>query len=59
MAVDLVGLFGDLVRLEIQLWNRVEAPVQHAHGLRLAWLDAQDVALTRVLGIAARPIFAV
>jgi DNA-binding MarR family transcriptional regulator len=41
--VDLVGLFRDLVRSETELWNRVEAAVQHAHGVPLAWLEIMQV----------------
>jgi MarR family transcriptional regulator, organic hydroperoxide resistance regulator len=56
MDVDLVGLFRDLVRLETQLWNRVDARVQHAHGLPLAWLEIMQVVSAtgycRVLDIA-------
>jgi len=43
VAVDLVGLFGDLVRLETELWNRVEATVQGQHGVPLAWLEIMQV----------------
>ena len=57
MGLDVVGLFGDLVRLETELWNRVEAQVQQAHGVPLAWLEVtQVVAATtdcRVLDIAS------
>lgn len=42
----LSGSFGDLVRLETELWNRVEARVQHAHGLPLAWLEIMQVSAT-------------
>jgi DNA-binding MarR family transcriptional regulator len=56
MDTELVGLFRDLVRLETELWNRVEVTVQHAHGVPLAWLEImQVVAATegcRVLDIA-------
>ena len=56
MDVELVGLFRDLVRLETELWNRVEVTVQQAHGVPLAWLEImQVVAATegcRVLDIA-------
>ncbi len=52
----MAGLFGDLVRLETELWNRVEARVQQAHGVPLAWVEImQVVAATadcRVLDIA-------
>ena len=41
--VDLVGLFRELVRFETELWNRVEAGVQHAHGVPLAWLEIMQV----------------
>jgi MarR family transcriptional regulator, organic hydroperoxide resistance regulator len=54
--VDVVGLFGDLVRLEIELWNRVEARIQQAHRVPLAWVEIIQVvgatADCRVLDIA-------
>ena len=43
MDVELVGLFRDLVRLETELWNRVEVTVQRAHGVPLAWLEIMQV----------------
>jgi MarR family transcriptional regulator, organic hydroperoxide resistance regulator len=56
VTVDVVGLFGDLVRLETELWNRVEARVQQAHGVPLAWVEIMQVvgatADCRVLDIA-------
>jgi MarR family transcriptional regulator, organic hydroperoxide resistance regulator len=56
VEVELVGLFRDLVRLETELWNRIEVTVQQAHGMPLAWLEImQVVAATegcRVLDIA-------
>jgi MarR family transcriptional regulator, organic hydroperoxide resistance regulator len=56
MKVDLVELFRELVRLETELWNRVEARVQQAHGLPLAWLEVMQVVSAtedcRVLDIA-------
>jgi MarR family transcriptional regulator, organic hydroperoxide resistance regulator len=56
MEVDLVRLFRDLVRLETELWNRVEARVQQAHGLPLAWFEIMHVVSAtedcRVLDIA-------
>jgi MarR family transcriptional regulator, organic hydroperoxide resistance regulator len=56
MAVELVGLFRDLVRYETELWNRVETRIQQAHSVPLAWLEImQVVAATedcRVLDIA-------
>ena len=54
--VDVVGLFSDLVRLETELWNRVEGKVQQAHGVPLAWVEIMQVvgatADCRVLDIA-------
>jgi hypothetical protein len=54
--VDLVELFRDLVRFETELWDRVEARVQQAHGFPLAWLEIMQVvdvtADCRVLDIA-------
>jgi DNA-binding MarR family transcriptional regulator len=54
--VELVGLFRDLVRLETELWNRVEVTVQQAHGVPLAWLEIMQVVAAiegcRVLDIA-------
>jgi len=56
VGLDVVGLFGDLVRLETELWNRVEAQVQQAHGVPLAWLEVTHVVAAttdcRVLDIA-------
>ena len=46
MEVDLVGLFRDLVRLETDLWNRVDARVHQEHGLPLAWLEVMQVVST-------------
>jgi MarR family transcriptional regulator, organic hydroperoxide resistance regulator len=43
VEVDLAGVFRDLVRLETDLWNRVDARVQHEHGLPLAWLEVMQV----------------
>ena len=43
MAVDVIGLFGDLVRLETELWNRTEARVQEVHGVPLAWVEIMQV----------------
>lgn len=55
-AVDLVGLFGDLVRYETELWTRMEATIHQAHGVKLAWFEVlQLVGATadcRVLDIA-------
>jgi MarR family transcriptional regulator, organic hydroperoxide resistance regulator len=56
VEVDLVGLFRDLVRLETDLWNRVDARVQQEHGVPLAWLEVMQVVSTtpgcRVLDVA-------
>jgi DNA-binding MarR family transcriptional regulator len=56
VEIDLVGLFRDLVRLETDLWNRVDARVHQAHGLPLAWLEVMQVVSTtpgcRVLDVA-------
>jgi MarR family transcriptional regulator, organic hydroperoxide resistance regulator len=56
VEVDLVGLFRDLVRLETDLWNRVDARVHREHGLPLAWLEVMQVVNTtpgcRVLDVA-------
>ena len=43
MDVELGALFHDLVRLETELWNRVEVTVQEAHGVPLAWLEIMRV----------------
>ena len=57
MDVDLSGLFRDLVRLETEVWNRLEAIVHQAHGVPLAWLEIMQVVdvtegVCRVLDIA-------
>jgi MarR family transcriptional regulator, organic hydroperoxide resistance regulator len=56
VEVDLVRLFRDLVRLETDLWNRVDARVHREHGLPLAWLEVMQVVSTtpgcRVLNVA-------
>src|SRR6476660_1464122 len=56
VSVDLVTLFGDLVRLETDLWNRVDARVQQAHGFPLAWMEVMHLIGTtpgcRVLDVA-------
>jgi DNA-binding MarR family transcriptional regulator len=43
MPRDLVTTFADLVRLETELWNRVEARVRAVHGLGLAPLEVMRV----------------
>ena len=56
VAVDLVALFDDLVRLETDLWNRVDARVQQTHGFPLAWMEVMHLVSTtsgrRVLDVA-------
>lgn len=56
MEVDLIDLFRDLVRLETDLWNRVDAHVHREHGLHLAWLEVMQVVSAtpgcRVLDVA-------
>lgn len=56
MDADLRALFRDLVRLETELWNRVDARVATAHGLPLGWLEIMDAIATtpgcRVLDVA-------
>ena len=45
-----------LVRLETDLWNRVDARVQQAHGFPLAWMEIMHLISTtpgcRVLDVA-------
>jgi MarR family transcriptional regulator, organic hydroperoxide resistance regulator len=43
MDVDLPGLFRDLVRLETEVWNRLDGRVHQAHGVPLAWLEIMQV----------------
>lgn len=56
MDVDLRALFRDLVRLETELWNRVDARIATEHGVPLSWLEIMDVIATtpgcRVLDVA-------
>jgi MarR family transcriptional regulator, organic hydroperoxide resistance regulator len=56
MQLDLIGLFRDLVRLETDLWNRVDARLHRERGLPLAWLEVMQVVSTtprcRVLDVA-------
>ena len=56
MEVDLVRLFRDLVRLETDLWNRVDSRVHREHGLPLTWLEVMQVISTtpgcRVIDVA-------
>ncbi len=39
VSTELGGLFRGLVRLETELWNRVDAVLQREHQLSLAWLE--------------------
>lgn len=39
VSTDLGGLFRSLVRLETELWNRVDATLQREHQVSLAWLE--------------------
>ncbi len=56
MDVELTELFSNLVRLETELWNRVEARIEEAHGVPLAWVEIMQTigatADSRVLDIA-------
>jgi hypothetical protein len=56
--VELVGLLHNLVRLETELWNRVELTVQPAHGvpLDLQHRNTRVVGRPATAGVAAQPI---
>jgi DNA-binding MarR family transcriptional regulator len=41
--VELAGLFSDLVRLETELWNAVDARLRSDFDLPLAWFEPMDV----------------
>jgi hypothetical protein len=43
MRMDLAGLFSDLVRLEIELWNAVDARLRAVHDLPLARFEPMQV----------------
>lgn len=43
MPVDLGELFSELIRLETELWNAVEARLRAAHGLELSWFEPMQV----------------
>jgi DNA-binding MarR family transcriptional regulator len=57
VAIDLSALFGDLVRLETDLWNRVDARIDEEHGFPLAWMEVMRVISAtpgcRVLDVSA------
>ncbi len=40
---DLGTLFGDLIRLETQLWDLVDARMRRDHGLALSWFEPMQV----------------
>ena len=56
MTTDLPALFRDLVRLETDLWNRVDSRIDAEHGFPLAWLEVMRVVSAtpdcRVLDVA-------
>lgn len=56
MTTDLRALFRDLVRMETDLWNRVDSRIDAEHGFPLAWLEVMRVVSTtpdcRVLDVA-------
>lgn len=43
MNTDLARLFDDVVRLETDLWNRVDARLRLEHDLSLAWFELMKV----------------
>jgi DNA-binding MarR family transcriptional regulator len=43
MTTDLLHLFDDIVRLEIELWNAVETRLRDEHGVPLAWFETMNV----------------
>ena len=40
---DLLSLFSDLIRLETELWDLVEARLRRDHGLALSWFEPMHV----------------
>ena len=40
---DLASLFSDLIRLETELWDLVEARLRRDHGLALSWFEPMQV----------------
>lgn len=42
-GVDLVTIFSDLVRLETELWDRVDRRLRRDHGLPLSWFEPMQV----------------
>ena len=41
--VELAGLFSDLVRLETELWDRVDRRLRRDHDLPLSWFEPMQV----------------
>lgn len=41
--IDLAALFGDLVRLETELWDRVDRRLREDHGVPLSWFEPMQV----------------
>ena len=41
--VELPALFSDLVRLETELWDRVDHRLRHDHDLPLSWFEPMQV----------------
>jgi len=42
-SVELASLFGDLVRLETELWDRVDRRLRDDHDLPLTWFEPMQV----------------
>jgi DNA-binding MarR family transcriptional regulator len=40
---DLTGLFSELIRFEIELWNAVDARLRFEHDLPLTWFEPMQV----------------
>ncbi len=55
-SLDLAALFSDLVRLETELWDLVDARLRRDHDLALSWFEPMQVvdphAWLRVIDIA-------
>ena len=43
MSTDLLDLFNDIVRLEIELWNAVERRLRDEHDVALSWFEVMNV----------------
>ena len=48
-SVEFAGLFSDLVRLETELWDRVDRRLRRDHDLPLSWFEPMQV-MDRVAG---------